>query len=100
MPVAEGYLAGAALQFLLGEGDLLDTFAVGAVECGVSAKSEIEPAIVELTLEPKQPVSYERLGLRVNALSGEVSATPTESREDSAASCESPNGHLACVGRR
>ncbi|HEM46764.1 MAG TPA: outer membrane lipoprotein carrier protein LolA, partial [Alphaproteobacteria bacterium] len=67
LPVDEGYLAGAALQFLLGEGDLAATF-------------EIEPAgcqgdSVELDLRPREPASYERLGLTADARTGLVTET-------------------------
>lgn len=67
MPVAEQYLAGAALQFLLGEGRIVDAFQVSAVRCSAEE--------VELDLLPRQPASYERLGLVADSASGLVTAT-------------------------
>ncbi len=68
LPVTQGYLSGAALQFLLGDGKLLEAFRVSASGCGR------EP-LVELDLEPREPASYERLGLTVREETGEVVAT-------------------------
>jgi len=68
LPVKQGYLTGAALEFLLGEGKLLEEFAVSAESC--EAQGE-----VALDLRPRRPASYERLGLRVSADSGEILAT-------------------------
>lgn len=61
------YLNGAALQFLMGEGKLLENFEVSAKHCGVET--------VELDLVPRADASYERLGLRVRRSSGEVLET-------------------------
>lgn len=69
LPVSQGYLSGAALQFLLGEGDVLESFAVDADACGDDAES------VELRLTPRSGATYERLGLTVSPSSGEVQAT-------------------------
>jgi outer membrane lipoprotein carrier protein len=69
LPMTKGYLTGAALSFLLGEGRLLETFRVSARNCGQGSE------IVELELEPLEPASYERLGLTVVEASGEVVAT-------------------------
>jgi outer membrane lipoprotein carrier protein len=70
LPVKQGYLTGAALEFLLGEGNLLAEFEVSAGSCDAEADGE-----VDLELQPRQPASYERLGLRVRAITGEVLAT-------------------------
>jgi len=61
------YLNGAALQFLMGEGKLLESFEVRADSCGGET--------VDLELLPRADASYERLGLRVRRASGEVLAT-------------------------
>jgi len=68
LPVTQGYLSGAALQFLLGDGRLLEAFRVSASGCGRASR-------VELDLEPREPASYERLGLTVLEATGEVVAT-------------------------
>ena len=68
LPVTQGYLSGAALQFLLGDGKLLEAFRVSASGCG-------RQPLVELELEPREPASYERLGLTVVEETGEVVAT-------------------------
>ena len=65
--VTEGYLTGAALQFLLGEGKLLEEFTVAASGCGTGS--------VELELVPVNPASYERLGLVVAESTGDVRST-------------------------
>jgi outer membrane lipoprotein carrier protein len=65
--VAEQFLSGAALQFLLGSGRLLDTYRVRAAGCG-------EPR-ARLTLLPKADATYQELELEVDAASGEVHAT-------------------------
>ena len=70
LPVTEGYLTGAALEFLLGEGNILDEFDVEASSCVPDAQDA-----VELTLTPKQPASYESLGLRAKRTTGEILAT-------------------------
>ncbi len=67
LPVAEGYLAGAALQFLLGDGKLTESFAVGAGRC--------ERGRVGLDLLPRQAASYERLGLVANPETGDIVET-------------------------
>lgn len=67
LPVDEGYLAGAALQFLLGEGDLAATFEIEPLGC--------EGDSVELDLHPREPASYERLGLTADAGTGLVTET-------------------------
>ncbi|MCH2187481.1 outer membrane lipoprotein carrier protein LolA [Myxococcota bacterium] len=67
MPVGQEILAGAALQFLLGDGNLLDSFRIHAFSCA--------GASVALTLEPLRPASYEQLGLVARAETGEISET-------------------------
>lgn len=67
LPVTEGYLTGAALQFLLGEGKLLQEFAIAARGCGSGE--------VELELVPLSPASYERLSLVCVESTGEITAT-------------------------
>lgn len=69
-PVTQGYLAGAGLQFLLGEGRLDQDFSISARECGGEGQSS-----VELELIPLQPASYERIRLLVLVDSGEVRET-------------------------
>lgn len=79
LPVAEGYLTGAALQFLLGDGKLVDSFEISADRCPVetadAAGAGGRDPVVELELVPKEPSSYEKLGLTANADTGEVLAT-------------------------
>ncbi len=95
LPVTQGYLTGAALQFLLGEGKLLESFEVSTDSCpfeGEPAKGEAkgakksapaEPAgasaaktgTVELELVPREASSYERLGITVRVATGEIVAT-------------------------
>ncbi len=70
LPVDRGYLSGAALQFLMGEGDLLDTFTVVTEKCDADSS---EP--VDLDLLPRQPASYERMALRANPETGLIEAT-------------------------
>jgi len=67
LAVGEGFLSGAAIQFLLGEGEILEAFRVEARDC--------QGERVALRLEPREPASYERLVLEVAAASGEVVAT-------------------------
>lgn len=68
LPVGEGYLSGAAVQFLLGEGDMLRDFAVTPVSCA--------PDSATLELVPRAPASYERL--RVVAVPGTGELLQTE----------------------
>jgi len=67
LPVTQGYMTGAALSFLVGDGELSSEFEISASEC---AGEE-----VELDLAPREDATYERLGLRVVRASGEVRAT-------------------------
>jgi outer membrane lipoprotein carrier protein len=70
LPVARGYLSGAALQFLMGETKLLEEFSVSAEHCRVDGEET-----VDLELRPLQEASYERLGLRTIPGTGEVVAS-------------------------
>ena len=67
LSVTQGYLSGAALTFLVGEGDLLAEYAVSAESCGGE--------LIELELVPRSDAAFERLGLRVVRATGEVRAT-------------------------
>jgi outer membrane lipoprotein carrier protein len=67
LTVGEQFMSGAAFQFLLGDGRIVDSFAVRAEGCGA--------ARVKLTLTPKSDASYEHLELDVDASSGEAHAT-------------------------
>ena len=70
LPVTQGYLTGAALGFLLGDGKILETFDVSASTCDPDLRGT-----VELTLRPKQAASYEYLTLRSKPQSGEIAST-------------------------
>jgi outer membrane lipoprotein carrier protein len=70
LPVTEGYLTGAALEFLLGEGKLLDEFEVEASSCVPDDQNALE-----LELLPRQAASFESLGLRANRETGEILGT-------------------------
>jgi len=70
LPVDEGYLTGAALQFLMGEGDLLETFDVRADRCEPGSSEAID-----LELVPREPATYERMSLRADPRTGEVRET-------------------------
>lgn len=61
------FLSGAALQFLLGEGDLAKSFQLSAEDC--------DEDVVALALVPREPESYERITLRVTRESGELRET-------------------------
>lgn len=67
LEVTAGYLSGAALQFLLGDGDLLEEFHVTATACTAEQ--------VSLELLPKKDASYERLGLVAGRESGNIEST-------------------------
>jgi outer membrane lipoprotein-sorting protein len=72
MAVTGAFLSGAALQFLLGEGDLLGSFEVASADCPPGGPL---PDRIELELSPREPTHYERLSLVVETRSGEVVAT-------------------------
>lgn len=67
LAVTAGFLSGAALQFLLGDGQILESFDVTAQTC--------EPGRVALDLKPKAEATYERLGLLADPESGDILAT-------------------------
>jgi len=67
LAVTEGFLSGAALQFLLGDGKILESFEVEVTDCN--------PDRVTLDLVPRREASYERLGLVADRASGDVVAT-------------------------
>ena len=66
-PDAESFLSGAAIQFLLGKGRLLETFRVSALRC--------DPDGALLELVPREPATYERLQLLADPASGEIRET-------------------------
>jgi len=66
-PATEGYLSGAAIQFLLGEGAIERDFEISALRC--------EAAIAELRLQPRKPSSYEKLHIVVNPQTGDLLKT-------------------------
>lgn len=65
--VTAGFLSGAALQFLLGDGQILESFDVQASAC--------EENRISLDLIPKAEATYVRLGLVADRNSGDVVAT-------------------------
>jgi outer membrane lipoprotein carrier protein len=67
LPVGEGFLSGAAIQFLLGEGQIERDFAVIAQVCS--------DAKVELELVPRRAASYEKLRVRSDPATGELLET-------------------------
>ncbi len=67
LPVTEGYLSGAAVQFLLGEGKLKRDFEISALRC--------EKNSAELRLRPRNPSSYEKLHVLVNPQTGDLLKT-------------------------
>jgi len=67
LPLGEGYLSAAGMQFLLGEGKLQDEFHVTASGCG--------EATVMLGLTPRREAHYERLEMRVDRVSFAVRET-------------------------
>jgi outer membrane lipoprotein carrier protein len=67
LPATEGYLSGAAIQFLLGEGAIARDFEIAALRC--------EAARAELGLQPRKPSSYEKLHVVVNPQTGDLLKT-------------------------
>jgi outer membrane lipoprotein carrier protein len=65
--VDAGFLSGTAIQFLLGEGQILESFTASAESC--------EGGEVTLVLQPREAASYERLELRVDKATGAILAT-------------------------
>ena len=66
-PVGEGFLSGTAVQFLLGEGRILEAFEVHAEQCTGET--------VRLLLRPRQDATYELLELLVAPETGDVRGT-------------------------
>jgi len=67
LAVGDGYLSGAAIQFLLGEGEILRDFRVTAESCDESQ--------ARLVLIPRRPTAYERLRVRADRASGDLLET-------------------------
>ena len=67
LPVGEGFLSGATIQFLLGEGEIRRDFEVTADACS--------DAKVELVLVPRRDASYEKLRVRSDPATGELLET-------------------------
>jgi len=66
-PVTEGFMSGAAVEFLLGEGNLLRDFDVLALSC--------DEKTVELRLLPRKTSSYEKLHVLVDPKTGDLLRT-------------------------
>ncbi len=67
LPVSGGYLSGAAIQFLLGEGDVFRDFHVTTIACGETS--------AELALVPREPATYEKIAVKVDPATGDISGT-------------------------
>ena len=67
LAVTEEYLSGAALQFLMGGGVLLEEYDVQGKRCS--------PDQVDLVLRPKSPATYEWLELRADRKTGQILET-------------------------
>jgi len=67
LEVGEAFLSAAAIQFMLGSGQLLETFNVTAKAC--------DQPTVTLHLLPKEAATYEYLELEVSASSGRIEVT-------------------------
>jgi outer membrane lipoprotein carrier protein len=67
LPVTDGFLSGAATQFLLGEGDMRRDFEIALESCDAKR--------VVLQLTPKQPASYAQLQLVADPTSGNLTET-------------------------
>jgi outer membrane lipoprotein carrier protein len=67
LEVTEGFLSGAALQFLLGDGKIADSFDVRATQCDATT--------VTLDLVPRAEATYERLGLVADRATGNILAS-------------------------
>jgi len=68
LPVDQGFLSGAAVQFLLGQGDMRREFTISRV--GACA-----PDRVQLELIPREPASYEKLRVVANPRTGDLAET-------------------------
>ncbi len=64
MSVGEGILSGAAIQFLLGEGDMRRDFHVALIACAEDA--------VDLELAPRSDATYEKLRVRIDPETGDL----------------------------
>ena len=68
LPVTdEGYLSGAAIQFLLGQGNLREEFSIEARACEISS--------AELRLTPREAATYEFLTIWVDPTDGLIQRT-------------------------
>ncbi len=67
LPATEGYLSGAAIQFLLGAGEIRRDFEISALTCEASS--------AELQLLPRNPSSYEKLHVLVDSNTGDLLKT-------------------------
>lgn len=67
LPVGDGALSAAGVQFLLGEGDVLTQFAIVELAC------DAERAWLELI--PREPAAYEKLRVTLNPRSGDMRET-------------------------
>lgn len=67
LPIGGGYFSGASIQFLLGEGDVLQHFEVTALAC--------DARVAQLELVPRQPESFDRLRLRTDRETGDLEET-------------------------
>jgi outer membrane lipoprotein carrier protein len=70
LPVTDGYLTGAALEFLLGDGQILEEFEVSTSSCIPDSSG-----MLRLKLVPRKPASFEYLGLTAKLGTGEISGT-------------------------
>jgi outer membrane lipoprotein carrier protein len=61
------YLSGAAIQFLLGQGEIRREFRVAPLSC--------QPDDARLELVPLRPASYEKLAIRTDPRTGEILET-------------------------
>jgi len=67
MSVSGGYLSGAAVQFLIGQGDVHRDFVIAPVACTLDS--------AELELVPRADASYEKIRILVEQPSGEIRRT-------------------------
>jgi outer membrane lipoprotein carrier protein len=67
LPVDQGFLSGAAVQFLLGQGDMRRDFDISLDACDAER--------VQLLLVPREPASYEKLRVVASPESGDLERT-------------------------
>jgi outer membrane lipoprotein carrier protein len=67
LPLGPGFLSGAAIQFLLGQGQILDEFRVSSPDCAADP--------IQLVLAPLRDAPYERLELLASRATGAVVET-------------------------